>query len=623
MDNFIFSIEEIFSTCLSQNQVEGYYIAPYQRGYKWKSKTKYDHIPVLLTDLFEAYSKNKEISNSKEYFLQYITVKRTIVDMEQVFEVIDGQQRLTTLCILFSVIAENHQYKNITTKKGKFLLNYARYEDAESHIFVQILHLLKDPSIVADKLQEQDKFYMLEAAKSIACFFKIVSNNGKEEFDGFLSYLKENVKIILNKEDEFTSAEDVFSSLNANRVPLTDAYLIKGLLLTKAARGITNQNKRKPFKEIMDERTIMGRTWDEMNTWFEQKEIGLYFFGNNNKSLEKMLRLVDFKNNKKSIEIINHYREGLNSGEKNYDTSYKLFNHFHDHILTSEDSRYCLMEIKHIYKRLKSWYQNDFIYNMLGLYLMDVKDEDKKSQILIKLLSAKNDELLQKIKEHFISKFLSEKELMSLRYPNKKLVFTLLALSICPEDVSLNEEMDYRFNFQKYLEEKWSLEHIYPQNPKKGSFKVQDDKDYILREINEEITRRKDNEDEITKLKLVKERIENESEIDTNEIKFIYDKYSSDLTDGIGNMALLSGSVNTALSNGFFNTKRKVLLSLINKGNFVPKHTLDVFSKMLEQPKEYTEHFDATLVNWTSSDIKAHREWIINRLKEIKNTLSQ
>jgi hypothetical protein len=67
-----------------------------------------------------------------------------------------------------------------------------------------------------------------------------------------LGFIKEDVKIILNKEDEFTSAEEVFSSLNANKVPLTNAYLIKGLLLTKAARMLL---------PLTDKRNISKRYW--------------------------------------------------------------------------------------------------------------------------------------------------------------------------------------------------------------------------------------------------------------------------------------------------------------------------------------------------------------------------
>jgi hypothetical protein len=77
MSNFIFSISEIFTKCLTEHKVEGYYIGPYQRGYKWKSKTIHDQVPVLLSDLYDAFMKSKLKQGTTEYYLQYITVKRT------------------------------------------------------------------------------------------------------------------------------------------------------------------------------------------------------------------------------------------------------------------------------------------------------------------------------------------------------------------------------------------------------------------------------------------------------------------------------------------------------------------------------------------------------------------
>ena len=57
MSNFIFSIQEIFTKCLDEHKVSGYYIGPYQRGYKWKSKTIHDQVSVLLSDLYDAFLK--------------------------------------------------------------------------------------------------------------------------------------------------------------------------------------------------------------------------------------------------------------------------------------------------------------------------------------------------------------------------------------------------------------------------------------------------------------------------------------------------------------------------------------------------------------------------------------
>lgn len=72
MKEFIYNLEDLFladrlfETLLATN----YYIGAYQRGYKWKSSTAYDQVPLFLTDVYGAFIENQE-----EYYLQYITIK--------------------------------------------------------------------------------------------------------------------------------------------------------------------------------------------------------------------------------------------------------------------------------------------------------------------------------------------------------------------------------------------------------------------------------------------------------------------------------------------------------------------------------------------------------------------
>lgn len=624
MANFIYSIEDFFSKCLFDNNVEGFFIAPYQRGYKWKSATKFDQVPVLLTDLYEAYKKPSN-TKGKEYFLQYITVKSNKENRQNVFEVIDGQQRLTTISLLFYVLEEDtFNQKNITIKNDKALLNFARYSKERKHIFKEIIELSNSNDIDFISIKKQDVFYMLQAVICIKNFFNILKEKNPDNFDVFITFIRENVKIILNKEDEYTSAEEVFSSLNSNQVPLTNAYLIKGLLLTKASRGYT-ENRKKHFKEIMDERAVMGRTWDEMNSWFDQKEIALYFFEKEKDCLAEMLKLINFKQKEDKDIVIDAFRDKLKGGGQVYNDSYELFNHFHDNIITSDEAVQCLNEVKHYFKRLQSWYYDDYIHNLLGYYLLYNRNQ------LNTILTLSNEALITKLKDFIVSKIPLSDELKDLKYipsnsnSNKKIQDILLVLSVFPSGEEINEKMNYRFDFKEYLEENWSLEHIFPQNPNSDNVVINDDKPWIIEAISNKIKELKkaDNQDVINQLEETKQKVENNKDVPSNSIEFIYNDFTEKQTHSLGNMALLSGSVNSALSNGFFNTKRKILLSRINRGSFVPKHTIDVFSKMLEVDKESEHQFDTTLVKWTIKDLNSHFEWIKNQLEIIKNELSK
>ncbi|MCT8698867.1 DUF262 domain-containing protein, partial [Glaesserella parasuis] len=79
---------------LANNQ-DKYIIPIYQRNYAWGI----DEVELLISDLKEAYEKNK---NSNYYVGSLIVYRRGYYT----FEVIDGQQRLTTFKILLKIIDE-------------------------------------------------------------------------------------------------------------------------------------------------------------------------------------------------------------------------------------------------------------------------------------------------------------------------------------------------------------------------------------------------------------------------------------------------------------------------------------------------------------------------------------
>ncbi|MGN1173253.1 MAG: DUF262 domain-containing protein, partial [Muribaculaceae bacterium] len=146
MSEFVYSVSEIFSKALSDNNCTEYYIPPYQRGYKWAALSPNDQVPQMLTDTYNAFKIKAE-----EYFLQYITIKRIDYNGKKCLELIDGQQRLTTLSILYYILGEG---QNISKDK----LIYFRYEKSKSNAF-DVLNM--DPEYVK---AHQDLTYILRAA---------------------------------------------------------------------------------------------------------------------------------------------------------------------------------------------------------------------------------------------------------------------------------------------------------------------------------------------------------------------------------------------------------------------------------------------------------------------------
>jgi hypothetical protein len=83
----------------------------------------------------------------------------------------------------------------------------------------------------------------------------------------------------------------------------------------------------------------------------------------------------------------------------------------------------------------------------------------------------------------------------------------------------------------------------------------------------------------------------------------------------IGNMALLDIKDNIANSNGMFDFKRLKIVQKISEGSFVPKHTYDVFSKLL------SPDMSKDLITWNEKDINAHISYIEKKIKSIQEKL--
>jgi hypothetical protein len=149
--------------------------------------------------------------------------------------------------------------------------------------------------------------------------------------------------------------------------------------------------------------------------------------------------------------------------------------------------------VKHTYKRLKSWYFDTKIYNLLGFkqatILIESPNSIEKLTINIKslLIMDSNENVVIELKKYLTEKLPSKTEIEKLKYPDKKVTKLLLALSVFPESEVKKADTSYRFNFYSFYKEDWSLEHIFPQNPKLVKYQVNQDKSWVLNKITDRI----------------------------------------------------------------------------------------------------------------------------------------
>ncbi|WRE25064.1 DUF262 domain-containing protein [Helicobacter pylori] len=211
------TIREIF-------QAEGYSIPNYQRDYAWKDKNFRD----LWEDLEEAIEYNKK---GQGHFIGTMVVAKN-EDNKKLYDIIDGQQRTTTIFMLLHVLAnkQNEEDKQETRKylyqKGELKLEVAPQNQSFFKALLEaaekgnISHCEKD----ADTEGKQNLFEVLKA------ILDKVSKLSEEEANERLEALLEMVLMRLEEPDP-GKAIRTFQSVNDRGVPLLLLDKLKSLLI--------------------------------------------------------------------------------------------------------------------------------------------------------------------------------------------------------------------------------------------------------------------------------------------------------------------------------------------------------------------------------------------------------
>ncbi len=574
MRELVFNIENIFNTsteggALQQYGSNKFYIPAYQRGYKWGSDAN-GAVSVLLSDLKEAFEA-KENGLRNEYYLQYVTVKKKEPDL---LEVIDGQQRLTTLSIILSAFSVLLESENLAKDK---LVYAIRSNFFDSHIYsAEDLKLLISQDweglIGSDSsLDRQDIYYLFTAAQKVFNFLN--KEVEKEKYSLLYSFLLQDVMLIVNSVESHVSSETVFRNLNSNQVPLTEAELVKGYLITKIGRN-GNSKSKTHFREILELRANLGRKWDEMSAWCNRVDIKSFYFSKG-EGMEGLLTLTAMM-----------LSEGKNALKKGKKEDFHLFNFYH----RLEDTEMAYMLLKENFEKLLDWYGRTDIYNLVGYCRFVKGNTNNNLNFLKELLEEKDLKGLFKLLEATKTSLLPDGDVRTLKYggdEDQLIHAVLLELNVFPKGIN------YRFDFYRFDQENWTLEHIFPQSP--------EGKKYILTAEQRELVLNMLGPDVASEVKevLIKEsRTEEEKKLYYDALKGI------GMLDSIGNMCLLTGPDNSSNGNLFFKEKRNNVLRLIQKGSFLPKHTFDVFSKMIDSLE------NSDLGMWTRDDIKGHQNFI-------------
>ena len=557
-------------------QIEGdFYVPSYQRGYRWDETQVKD----LLNDIYE--------NGEKPYCLQPIVVRK---DEEGRYEVIDGQQRLTTLYIIYMYIKNRWPDD---CDEPSFSLSY------ETRIENQDFFKQMDNGELAESNID---FFFIHRAYSIVNDWFSNNKNGKpfSLVGDILKFFDKWVKVIWYelKDAKVEDAIALFTRLNIGRIPLTNAELIKALFL---CRHNHKSQGRQLSKEKQQEIALQ---WDTIER--ELHDENFWYFLTNKQTDCYPTR----------IELIFDFMAGEQTDKRD---KYATFFYFSNK--RNDDLQKLWEDILQYYYRLKEWYKKDNLYHKIG-YLV----ASRYTTIDVLMYETKN------LKKSEMGKLLDEKIKTSidfkkpygeLSYDNDYDAVTRILLLFNVVSLMKNNG-GARFPFKEFNKRdknNWSLEHIHAQNSLKLNTQEKW-KEWLCHHIESvKGMAEGEKESEVTQLLAdIHTAIESEHLTDvqftelSNRITYLLSEENEavEYVHSLSNMALLQASANSALSNGLFDAKRRAIIKMDSQGLYIPYCTKMVFLKYYSSERQNKVNFHF----WGAEDRKIYIEKMNEVLKD-------
>ena len=595
-----------------------FYIPSYQRGYRWTLQQVTD----LLDDINDFIGRQTENADGF-YCIQPLVVKELLSDsartefLEKInqikvddnifektkellrtysnskWEVIDGQQRLTTVYLILKYLAEEPYSLEYQTRQNtggasqnscisteEFLNNIKEYNDKSDDVYATI-----------------DYHHFFRAYESIKDWFEQKDDAFKTKFR---DTLLDCVQFIWYKAENEEPIK-VFTRLNIGKISLTNAELIKAMFLNRSNfSGLSEDH-------LSSKQTEIASQWDQIEYSFQNDELWLFI---HEKGYERPTR-IDF-----IFDMICRKKIGK---EGRGDDEYRTFRYFDKYFKDQKEKNVsalkiiedCWKQVTDIFNIIQEWYSDVVFYHYVGFLiacgksLSDIVDEWRKSE--------SKDAFLKYIKESQI------KEIIKGCYnPDKGLEGTIYETNDGPKTkcrpilllhniqtiIAQNKELIqrgdyqqgvfYKFPFHLYKKENWDIEHIdsNTENPLE-SFK--DQREWLRyaiigKEFREELKERiilflnkgksEVEPEEFDKLR--KEVVEEATSSQSEESKWLDPENDK---NKIWNYVLLDSGTNRGYGNSIFPAKRR---AIIGKDRGI-KYSVDENGKVLPTSGDETK----------------------------------
>ncbi len=647
---------------------KNYFIPSYQRGYRWDKRQIYD----LLEDLY-GFTEDSNTEKGDFYCLQPIVVRKcdqkTIefnnlnskLDNNTWYEVIDGQQRLTSIYLLFRYLLDKGNI-DLSADYGADLyrISYQTHEKDTNYI--------QTPSKYCDV--SPNAYYITSGYQHISNWFEALPvTKGKpqirsirEKFLNLLTSTKESndknigyVQVIWYETDDSDPIK-TFTRLNIGKIPLKNAELIKALFLQKRDDSDVSQ-----IQQIQ-----IAKEWDQIEATLQNKRLWAFL----NKGLPDTPTHIEYifdviftvDGGKEIIELGNEsFKKKYDGKEPNLNSraqkserdelgkkmfadkygsdEYASFRFFSERFVNADriaiENQWDI--VKDYYETFKEWYYNPLWYHYIGfliycgkpiteiydLYIGKTKKEFANNLIneirnTLKVQYKSKDDLSVDITHNNESIVLSNK--------TKTLLRQILVLYNIEFIVQKNEGLSsgyILFPFDLFKSEEWDIEHVdsFTTNPLTD---VNQQKEWlstaldVLKEYGidykttEKITRSEANSLDgfLSELK---------TSVSFDDVKLVVSKLAGeylpteevhkDIKNTLGNLTLLNSDINRGYGNAIFPSKKKEITIKDAEGRFIPICTKNVFLKNFIGVNN-------TSISWNEIDMERHKKDIIKVIKK-------
>jgi hypothetical protein len=601
-------------------------IPDYQRGYRWRK----ENVVALLDDLWDFFEEHENGTAKSTFYCLQPLVLAPSKDTNSDFDVVDGQQRLTTIFLILTYLKKT----SVEAEPKLFDLTFATRNDDNSEFFKQIDQLKG----AEDQKESMDIFHFREAYQSIQTWVdqkfadkQCVTEKlpDKQKAADFLACLLRNPKedsdtphagVIWYELDSGENPIAAFTRLNIGKIRLTNDELIRALFL------------RRENEEDLDEANRQYRLayeWDQMEKALQADDFWM-FLSNELRPAHNRIGLL--------FDLI--FETQASADEQRSEDPYRVFLFYNTKLkATNAPSPETLWQkIRDLFQLFEDWFLDHRLFHIIGFLVSQGTPLHEIHQLRTKSYSRSDFD--QKLRQQIVEKLFSpgkvttpaqdlsariREKLDELDYPDGDIRSVLLLFNIAT--LLRHPDSNIRFQYDRFKAKDgkmnaWDVEHIRSATPpEKGKDRI-----HWLEQCLNHLPPAKEAKASEEDQKLLRELAvfcDPKAEPPSDEtfdalFKKLLARIDRDGKDGaipndeatdnnIGNLTLLDAGTNRSYKNAFFAVKRQRILQLDREGTFLPLCTRNAFLKVYSPKSDH-------LLRWMPDDSAQHQENICETL---------